>query len=135
MIAAALAAAALWTAPPAPATMPTIHHEPCPVTINAWQHSCYIEGPGWNDIYLARPADIGHELGHAYDRQHLNDGERRAIGRALELGDTWNPEQFADWYDGCTRPTAARDQFAPFRNGPFRNKQIARRCAMIARAY
>jgi hypothetical protein len=127
-------AAVLWTLPPSPSPFPDVHLQGCPTDPTA---DCYIGGAGYNDVYLTNPDNewvVQHELGHAYDRQDLDDGERHRIARALDWR-VWHPEAFADFYAGCRRALDPRDYFVR-EDGVYGRwhalRSVARRCRLIA---
>lgn len=49
-----------------------------------------------------------HELGHAYDDQHLDDSERGVI-IGLMKWHQWRPERFAQEFAACYVPNKTRD--------------------------
>lgn len=130
----------ITVAMPLPAPLPVMHPESCP----ADQHSaCYIgpttTSPGGDVFYEDDSLGGGrflrqHELGHAYARLMLVDGERNRITRAIGRV-RWPSERFADFYAGCRLhldPT-----FPEFRLGIFGGVKAARVpsiCRLIARA-
>lgn len=139
MIAAALASLVL-AAIPAPAA--TVVQAPCPV----------IGGPcAFPDgrVYLPTGSPRfarEHELGHVFDAQRLDDGERNKLKRLLALpGRPWRlgtglhgagspSERFADAYAACrmhldpAKRWAGSYDYNPSRRG------FVRTCATIARA-
>lgn len=95
-LAATMAAVAL--AMPAPSPMPTIHERTaCPDIPHAI--GCYYPG---GDVYLRLDSEWTrqHELAHAVDHLHVNDGEQARIRKVLAWP-RWRLEAFADIYAGC----------------------------------
>jgi hypothetical protein len=133
-------AAVLWVVPAPPSPMPDVIRQDCPVGIDV---VCFLSrGPsGRPSVYLSNTRDEfnrEHELGHAYDFEQLDDGERRAIAHALGY-QAWPVEEFANFYAGCRMVVTpkrnpmyddAKTFYGKFRSVP----RIARRCRLIARA-
>jgi hypothetical protein len=130
-------AAVLWVMPVAPTPAPVVHHQvSCPGPHP--DYACYV--PQTNEIFLPGNTDYAfieqHELGHAYDRDFLDAGERHRIGVALGYRG-WPEEAFADFYAGCRLRLDPRDYefrlqhiYGAFVSVP----RVAARCRMIARA-
>lgn len=100
-------------APPLPNPMPPIAIASCPGAPET--DGCYRSDV--NQIWLRRRAGafmLAHELGHAFDAQRLDDGERHRFARLVDALDApWLPsgdydlnldyagEDFADTYAEC----------------------------------
>lgn len=107
MLAALLALALV----PVPAV--NVNFEPCPGYDRLGVAGCYIAET--NTAYVPQRDDndtLWHEVGHAFDARHLDDGERDAFMclPAMWLdpglyerrcGGTWDEEAFADAYANC----------------------------------
>jgi hypothetical protein len=129
---------------PAPAA--TIVRAPCPAATEAMTTgACAYADQG--TIYLPDGSTrfmLQHELGHVFDAQHLDDGERHKIARSLGVNPdgpwrTPDPyrsgmEKFADAYAACRlRMDPDHGWESSYDYYPSR-RAFRRLCATIARA-
>ena len=90
---------------PLPAIMPVVIHESCPApegTSCTWPGGPIYLDPEWGDRFT-----YWHELGHAFDYQEMDDGDRAAFMRLIRHPGPWRSppdsahEQFAEAYALC----------------------------------
>lgn len=132
-----------------PAVAVTIHHGTCPD--DAQSTGCYYASS--NEIWVEDPGDqvtYWHEMGHAFDAQRLDDGERHRfsclpaarpdiLSDPDPCGARWDEsviEIFADAYANCRLQFRFRSDEFMFGNGyePSTLRRHRNACRFIARA-
>ena len=113
MIAALLASAVLMV--PLPSPMPSLHHAKCPWPtpdergVQQKAAGCF-EKESFSAYHDGDRFTIYHELGHAFDHQRMDQGERNRFARLhyfprgtkwLDYSDDSPGETFADIYAAC----------------------------------
>jgi hypothetical protein len=141
---AVLAALVSLTLATIPAPTVRVVHEPCP---DSDAVACTVRATA--TVYVTPGADrfaVQHELGHLFDAQRLDDGERAKLERLLALpGRPWRSgtglegllspsERFADAYAACRlRLDPDRNWMSAYDYEPSR-RGFRKTCATIARA-